>query len=79
VIDDEVSLSILDELSDDPSLLDEEAAIVNETFIKLPSPHIMLQENASLPVYSKEKDSDIVYIPGPANSFEPIKGEGDAE
>jgi|GEM_PF-2891997 len=79
VIDDEISLSILDELSDDPSLLDEEAAIVNETFIKLPSPHIILQENAILPVYSKEKDDDKVNIPGPAESIKPMKGEGEVE
>ncbi|MCL7755124.1 hypothetical protein [Polaribacter sp. Z022] len=76
VIDDEISLSILDELSDDPSLLkeDDEAVIVSTNEIKLPSPHIMLQKEAILPDYS-----DPLKKPIPVDNINPTKGEGNAE
>ncbi len=48
VIDDEVSLSVLDELEDDPSLLDDEAAVVSTSKVKLPSPHIILMKDADI-------------------------------
>jgi len=78
VIDDEVSLSILDELSDDPSLLDEddEALVVSTKEIKLPSPHIMLMDGADLTTLDY---TDKNTMPSPITNIKPIKGEGDAE
>ncbi|MCB0471988.1 MAG: hypothetical protein KDE33_03400 [Bacteroidetes bacterium] len=76
VIDDEVSLSILAELDDDPSLLDEAATVVDESFIRLPSPHIMLMDGADISTLNYGDDST---KPKPITNIEPKKGEGDVE
>lgn len=77
VIDDEVSLSVLDDLSDDPSLLkeDDESIIVSTSEIKLPSPHIMLMKDAFLPDYSEGSTK----LPQPVDSINPTKGETNVE
>ena len=76
VIDDEVSLSILEELNDDPSLLEEEAAIVSVDYLKLPSPHIMLMQDADI---GRIDYTDDTKKPIPTTTIGPIKGESDVE
>lgn len=74
VVDDEISLSVLDELNDIPSPLEDASSIVSERFITLPSPHIMLMEGGEIGKLDYTNDST---KPQATTSTKPIKGEGD--